>query len=41
MDEDPLVRAASHLDYPPVTDEELRAAADAIFAEYDRQEAGE
>ncbi|MEA2572540.1 MAG: hypothetical protein QOI24_4541 [Acidobacteriota bacterium] len=36
-----LVRAAAYLDYPPVTDDELAACADAIFAEYDRQEAAD
>lgn len=36
-----LIRMARHIDYPPVTDDELLSAADEVFLEYDRREAEE
>lgn len=36
-----LVRISRQIDYPAASDNELIAAADEVFLEYDRREAGE
>jgi len=36
-----LIRMARHIDYPALSDDELVAAADELFLEYDRREAAE
>lgn len=36
-----LLRIASHLDYPATSDDELVAAAEHLFLDYDRREEGE
>jgi hypothetical protein len=36
-----LLHAAQHLEYPDMTEEELVSAANQVFLEYDRREAGE
>jgi hypothetical protein len=36
-----LLRIASHLDYGPISDEELEAATDALFVSYDAEEQSE
>lgn len=36
-----LIRMARHIDYPVVSDDELVAAVDEVFLEYDRREAAE
>lgn len=36
-----LLRISREIEYPAISDEELTASADAIFAEYDRREAKE
>jgi hypothetical protein len=36
-----LIRMARHIDYPAVSDDELLAAANEVFLEYDRREAEE
>lgn len=36
-----IVRRSLGLDYPPVSDEDLTRAADELFAELDRSEAGD
>jgi hypothetical protein len=33
-----LVRISRHIDYPPISDEELLAAADEVFGSYDEDE---
>ena len=33
-----LIRISRHLDYPEMSDDELRSAAEQIFLEYDRRE---
>jgi hypothetical protein len=36
-----LLRAAQSFEYPPISDDEIASAANAVFLEYDRREAGE
>lgn len=36
-----IIRMSRDLDYPPISDSELVSAADQLFAQYDRREAGE
>lgn len=36
-----LLRISREIEYPTISDEELTASADAVFAEYDRREAKE
>ena len=36
-----ILRMSSLLEYPQISDEELLAAADTIFSDYDRREASE
>jgi hypothetical protein len=36
-----LLQIASHLDYGPISDEELAAATDALFVAYDAEERSE
>lgn len=36
-----IIRMSRDLDYPALTDGELVSAADQLFAQYDRREAGE
>ena len=36
-----LLRTSRYIDYPETSDDELLSAAEAIFLEYDRREAGE
>lgn len=36
-----LLRSVKDLEYPEVSDDELTAAADEVFLEYDRRESGE
>jgi hypothetical protein len=36
-----LLRISRNIDYPVLSDEELLSAANGVFAEYDRREAGE
>ena len=36
-----LLRSARGIDYPEIGDDELTAAADEVFLEYDRRESGD
>jgi hypothetical protein len=36
-----LIRTSRFLEYPQVSDDELLSAADELFLDYDRREAGE
>jgi len=36
-----LIRMSQNLEYPEISDEELRSAANDLFLEYDRRETGE
>ncbi|HEV7486015.1 MAG TPA: hypothetical protein VGQ65_10060 [Thermoanaerobaculia bacterium] len=36
-----LLHIASHLDYGPISDEELESATDALFVSYDAEEQSE
>jgi len=36
-----IIRLSRDIEYPDVTDDELRSAADSVFLDYDRREAAE